>query len=75
MISTEYTRRRRAAAKLIGMCSTCCIRRPPPEGKICDTCRVRIRSSMDKASRATVIDRFCVDCAMHHGHRVGCVAA
>ena len=70
--ATAITRARRGRAKAAGMCSTCCIRRPPNAGKICDTCRMRVRV---KESRAAVPDHFNPCCQMHHRHRVGCVAA
>ena len=57
--SRAYTAKRRAAAKLNGMCSECCIRKREPSRAKCAGCLAAGR-------RMTPTGPFCVRCCAFH---------
>lgn len=66
MTHTEWQREARKKATAAGLCGTCRVREPSPGNRTCDTC---IAGAVRRRRGG---DGFCVACAAHGFHRVGC---
>lgn len=82
-LNAANMRLKRAAARATGICQTCLKQPKEPVRSTCVDCTKLKRKwndahaaqAMQRTALKNQVDRFCVDCAMHAGHRVGCTAA
>ena len=74
---------KRAAARATGICQTCLKQPKEPMRSTCADCTKLKRKwndahaaqAMQRTALKNQADRFCIDCAMHGGHRIGCTAS
>lgn len=75
MSHTDYQRKRRAAARAKGLCTSCATKRPEPGFTSCTSCRQRYldrhKEKKPRAHRPPPLP-WCEECLVFGPHRPGC---